>query len=263
MDIKLQGNHYVVGGPVVTGAPAAHLALRHAWNEAALVFLGYCGVDLHSETTLDTSQIAGPEGVASYSEEYIQKIRSLIEGRLKGARAIRQINACGTGPACQGTCSAAVELQVPASEFKRLSAEKLRGPPLTLLAALDRQVYNHGDDVALTLETSRDAHVVVLALDTEKRWQRIFPNSCSSNGRIAGGYQLVLPDAKMRASPCDMTWQARLPTGAAEVSETLLVIASCNPLGDIPNETLAGKRCQGQTPRCCKARRIVYQIVGR
>lgn len=263
MNIQRRGKVILVGGPVVSGASSKLEALRMAMDAAAVEFLRYSGVDLRGETEGRTTQAADKEGITAYREEFSMSTRSLIRGVLRRATAREQRSACHSGLNCEPTCSAAVLLQVPASEYDRLAAEKAKGPVLSLLVALNQKDFQHGDPVTVTLTTNRDAHVVVLALDGQKKWQRLFPNECSTKGKIRRGEELILPDEKMRAAPCEMVLLAQLPSGQVMSREVFQVIAACDPLDDLPGDALVRKACQGRDPDCCIKKVISYSIKGR
>ena len=257
-----QGASYIVGGPIVSGARTKHEALTKAMDAAAVEFLRYSGVDLQGETRTRTSQTANEDGVTNFSEEYSMNTRSMIRGVLRQSTAKEQKSTCSSGIGCEPSCSAAVLLQVPSSEFDRLIAERTKGPPLTLLVAINKKEFRPGDPVTITLTSSRDAHVSVFAIDNDKNWQRLFPNSCSPDGRLRQDEELVLPDAKMRAVPCEMVLLAQLPKGHAASRETFQVVATCDPLGDLTANEAVRKGCEGRDAACCVKKVISYRIVG-
>jgi len=263
MYTQKQGNYYLVGGPVVSGAETKLQAMNKAMDAAAVIFLRFSGVKLQGKTETKTSQEVSREGVEGYKEELNIFTRSQIEGVLRRATAKEQRSACETSVFSKPNCSAAVWLQVPASEYDRLVEAREKGPALSLLVAMNQKEYRNGDPVTITVTTNRDAHVAVLALNMKDGWDKIFPNQCSKHDAVRENEELVLPDDKMKAHPCDMTFLAQLMEGATNSRETMQVIAACDPLGDLTGDQLDKKACEGRDGDCCVRKVVSYKITGR
>ena len=69
--------------------------------------------------------------------------------------------------------------------------------PVMLTAALDRAdgTYRPGEEVALTIETTKDAYVWVFDTGTSGNVHQLFPNEYATDNFIRAGRSVTLPDA--------------------------------------------------------------------
>lgn len=101
---------------------------------------------------------------------------------------------------------------------------------------LNRSHFIDGDEVIISVTSSRDAYLYVYALDLEFNAERIVPNQYVPNTRIRAGETWTYPSNDLRARGVQAT--ARLVPGSVISAEMVRVIAAMAPL---PNSVTSTK----------------------
>ena len=98
----------------------------------------------------------------------------------------------------------------------------------TVSIRLNRSHFTDGDEVIVSVTTSRDAYVYIYGIDMEFNAEQIVPNQYAQNPRLRAGEIWTYPSDDLRAKGVRAT--ARLSPGAVISAEMIRVIASMTPL---------------------------------
>ena len=207
-------------------AQAIAEARRKAMNALLGVSLHHSFMDFQSENTL--------------RGEFVLTEKLLRVTQL--GRAIKE-NVLRVGPVDDPGCQACrVEAQI---QTCLVPEKEKRDRDFQVNVRTNRSSYQNGDEVLITITSTRDSYLYIYNVDMDFRAALIAPNKYVPSVTVKAGETWVYPSDDLRAKGVRAT--AHLPPGSSVSAETIRVIASKAAL---PNSlmSLTQQRENGQPP---------------
>jgi hypothetical protein len=107
----------------------------------------------------------------------------------------------------------------------------------TVSIRLNRSHFIDGDEVIVSVTTSRDAYIYIYGIDMQFNAEQIVPNQYAQNTRLRAGEIWTYPSDGLRANGVRAT--ARLSPGSVISAEMIRVIASLTPLPNPITSTMS------------------------